>query len=51
MQIAKGEPIAEALRYANTAASLSTEKFGAQGGMPTAEEVERELKRNEEKIG
>lgn len=51
VQIAKGEPIAEALRYANTAASLSTEKFGAQGGMPTAEEVERELKRNEEKIG
>lgn len=50
VQIAKGEPIAEALRYANTAASLSTEKFGAQGGMPTAEEVERELKRNEEKI-
>ena len=51
VQIAKGEPIAEALRYANTAASLSTETFGAQGGMPTAEEVERELKRNEEKIG
>ena len=51
VQIAKGEPIAEALHYANTAASLSTEKFGAQGGMPTAEEVERELKRNEEKIG
>ncbi len=51
VQIAKGEQIAEALRYANTAASLSTEKFGAQGGMPTAEEVERELKRNEEKIG
>ena len=51
VQIAKGEPIAEALRYANTAASLSTEKIGAQGGMPTAEEVERELKRNEEKIG
>lgn len=51
VQIAKGEPIAEALRYAKTAASLSTEKFGAQGGMPTAEEVERELKRNEEKIG
>lgn len=48
VQIAMGKPIAEALRYANTAASLSTEKFGAQAGMPTAEEVERELQRNKE---
>ena len=32
------------LTYANTAASLSTEKFGAQSGMPTAEEVKQELK-------
>ncbi len=36
-----------ALRYANVAASLSTEKFGAQSGMPTAQEVEEEL----EKLG
>jgi ribokinase len=33
----------EALTYANTAAGLSIEKMGAQGGMPTAKEVEAEL--------
>ena len=43
VQIAAGKDIESALVYANTAASLSTEKFGAQTGMPTAEEVEREL--------
>ena len=43
VQIAAGRDIESALVYANTAASLSTEKFGAQTGMPTAEEVEREL--------
>lgn len=32
-------PFAEALRFANAAASLSVEKFGAQGGMPAREEV------------
>lgn len=37
--------IEAALRYANVAASLSTEKFGAQGGMPGYQEVERELER------
>lgn len=50
VQIAKGASMEEALRYANTAASLSTEKFGAQTGMPTAEEVERELRKREETI-
>ncbi len=44
VQIAKGKDMESALIYANTAASLSTEKFGAQTGMPTAEEVEKELK-------
>lgn len=34
-----GKEIPEALAFANTAAGLSTEKFGAQGGMPTREEV------------
>ena len=29
----------EALRFANTAASLSTERFGAQGGMPMRSQV------------
>ncbi len=43
VQIAGGADIVKALRYANTAASLSTEKFGAQGGMPTAQEVEQAL--------
>ncbi len=42
---AMGDDLKTALAYANTAASLSTEKFGAQTGMPTAEEVELELKR------
>lgn len=44
VRIAMGDSVENALRYANTAASLSTEKFGAQGGMPTAEEVSRALK-------
>ena len=44
VRIAMGDSVADALRYANTAASLSTEKFGAQGGMPTAAEVEKALK-------
>lgn len=39
---AAGDTLVEALAYANIAASLSTEKFGAQSGMPTAEEVENE---------
>ena len=38
-----GDTIRQALTYANIAASLSTEKFGAQSGMPTGEEVEREM--------
>lgn len=43
VQIAEGKDIKEALRFANVAASLSTEKFGAQTGMPGREEVEMEL--------
>lgn len=43
VKIAEGADIAEALRFANTAAGLSIEKFGAQGGMPTKEAVEAEL--------
>ena len=46
VKIAEGAGIEEALRFANTAAGLSVEKFGAQGGMPTREEVERELNKN-----
>ena len=43
VKITEGENMETALRFANTAASLSTEKFGAQTGMPTAQEVEKEL--------
>lgn len=42
---AMGDDLKTALTYANTAASLSTEKFGAQTGMPTAAEVEEEMRR------
>lgn len=45
VQIAGGADMKSALTFANTAASLSTEKFGAQSGMPTSEEVEKELGR------
>lgn len=41
--IAEGKAINEALRFANLAASISITKFGAQGGMPMREEVERKL--------
>lgn len=37
--ICSGKSIDEAVRFANVAASLSVEKFGAQGGMPTLDEV------------
>lgn len=37
--LAEGMPFEEAVRFANSAASLSVEKFGAQGGMPKREEV------------
>lgn len=43
VRIAKGDDIKNALVYANTAASLSIEKYGAQGGMPIAEEVGKTL--------
>ena len=45
VQIAGGAGMKDALTYANVAASLSTEKFGAQSGMPTAEEVEEAIRR------
>ena len=40
-----GDDPKTALFYANIAASLSTEKFGAQAGMPTAEEVAQEMRK------
>lgn len=39
--LASGRGFREALEYAVKAASLSVRKFGAQGGMPTKEEMER----------
>ncbi len=36
-----GEPLFKAIEYANKAAAISITKYGAQGGMPTREEVER----------
>ena len=39
VRISCGDNMNDALIYANTAAGLSVEKMGAQGGMPTAEEV------------
>ncbi|WP_187444600.1 ribokinase [Bacillus swezeyi] len=41
--LSEGKDIESALRFANRAASLSVLKFGAQGGMPKREAVEREL--------
>lgn len=37
--ICSGKSIDDAVEFANIAASLSVEKFGAQGGMPTIDEV------------
>ncbi len=45
VRMAAGDTLTEALKYANVAASLSTEKFGAQGGMPSHSEVIKELKK------
>lgn len=39
VQIAEGRTMEEALCFANTAASLSTQRFGAQGGMPDYTQV------------
>lgn len=41
--ITEGQEIEEALAFANTAAGLSTQKFGAQAGMPSREEVKKAM--------
>ncbi|MDO6654910.1 ribokinase [Anaerobacillus sp. 1_MG-2023] len=41
--IAEGKDLTESITFGNRAASLSVTSFGAQGGMPTREEVERKL--------
>lgn len=46
VRMTQGASIGEALRFANAAASLSIEKFGAQSGMPVLDEVQARLVRN-----
>ena len=41
--LANDYPLDQALHFANVAASLSTEGFGAQGGMPTLDMVKKEF--------
>lgn len=41
--VTEGRSIEDALLFANTAAGLSTEKFGAQGGMPSYHEVKKAM--------
>ena len=41
--LAQGLDLENAVQYANAAASLSVEKFGAQGGMPTHDDVKKRL--------
>lgn len=43
-QLAQSQPLDQAVRMANAASALSITKKGAQGGMPTASEVEQFLK-------
>ena len=43
VRIAAGDAILDALRFANAAAGLSVESFGAQGGMPTDEAVRKKM--------
>lgn len=40
VQIGKGNSVKEAMMYAAMASALSVTKFGAQGGMPTANEID-----------
>lgn len=44
VKIVEGNSMEDSLEFANIAASLSTEKLGAQTGMPTLKEVEEEIK-------
>ncbi|MDG0913421.1 PfkB family carbohydrate kinase, partial [Bacillus paranthracis] len=39
--LTEGNSLYDALAFANLAASMSVTKFGAQGGMPIREELER----------
>ena len=41
--VTQGRDMEAALKFANVAAGLSIEKFGAQGGMPVYQDVVKEL--------
>jgi ribokinase len=43
--LGRGEPIAEAIRYANAVAALAVTRMGAQPSLPTAEKVQEFLAR------
>jgi ribokinase len=45
--LARGEPLASAVRFANAVAALSTTRTGAQPSMPSIEEVDTFLKQNQ----
>jgi ribokinase len=47
--LARGDPLEEAVRYANAVGALATTKEGAQSSSPTAQEVQAFLKKSEEK--
>ncbi|MER1957117.1 MAG: ribokinase [Solibacillus sp.] len=47
-KIIEGASIEEAVHVANVAGSLSVEQFGAQGGMPTLQQVEKRMKEIEQ---
>lgn len=42
-KIGSGSSLEEAIRFANAAAAVSVTKFGAQGGMPSTQQVEKFL--------
>jgi sugar/nucleoside kinase (ribokinase family) len=42
--LVRGEPLAEALRAANTAASLSCRALDGRSAIPTLDELEKELR-------
>lgn len=44
-ELARGAELAEAVNVANAAAALSVSKIGAQGGMPTKQDVQRFLQK------
>ena len=47
--LARGDPLEDAVRYANAVGALATTRFGAQSSLPTAREVEVFVK-NAEKV-